>query len=87
MSEEEVAANVRRLLLDDGFAAVLGLVARTRDGFAGAGSSQALADSHGKQSHCLGSYYGLDVLLGLLREIAEPADGGGEQPPEEEGTA
>lgn len=75
MSRSEQEECVRGLMLDPRFNGLLGWICGERDGYVGASCDQAIADSHGKQSHAWGSVFAMENLLGGLRGVAAKRSG------------
>lgn len=71
MTEREREECVRRLMLDEGFAGLLGFVAGEREEYVKASCDQALAGNPGKQSHAWGSVFALEGLLARFRQVGE----------------
>jgi hypothetical protein len=81
METKQLEAEVRGLLADPRFNAVLGLVKRNREAYVTAGSAQNLAPHHGAMAHCGGSVHALDGLLAQLKGLIQPPKRRGEKPP------
>lgn len=70
MSAAERMDCVRGLMLDPRFAGLLGFVQGEREEYVRSSCDQALADSHGKQSHAWGSVFALEGLVNAFRGVA-----------------
>lgn len=86
MDPKQLEAEVRGLVMDTRFTAVLGLIKQQREAFVSGGTGQAMAPHHGSMAHCSGSVYALDTLLQTLGQfVATPKRRGEKAPPAEAG--
>jgi D-aminopeptidase len=83
MTPEEVNANIKSLMGDSRFAAVVAWLDRNREAMIAAGCSQKLATNHGTLAHAQGSVHTLRTMEGQLRGLLEPAPRRGPAPPPE----
>lgn len=71
LSPEERTANLRGLVLDPRFAAVIALIESLREAFVQSGSAQKMAPHHGSLAHCMGSIHALEYLAGQIKQISD----------------
>lgn len=84
LTPEQVQNDLRGLMADPRFAAVMAWLDANREGYVRAVGKQALAGTQGALAHCAGSIHAVNVLVAQLANLIQPgAAQGGETEPEE----
>jgi hypothetical protein len=78
MTQDERADNLRSLVTDPRFAALIGLIDSDKADFVSIGSAQSFATDQGKMAHCMGSVYALELLEHQIRQITDTPRRGAE---------
>ena len=81
MPQPMLEANLRGLLRDDRFAAVLGWLDRNREAFVKELSKPAASENAGRLAHAAGAVHCINSLSAQLARLDLPATAGGMQPP------